>query len=73
MRFQIVEDFADFCTSIELSHPVRVAIDSIDTAGKTSLADELTEPIRKRGRVVILWTIDSFHNPRDKRYQRGRD
>ncbi|MDG7001392.1 MAG: uridine kinase [Nitrososphaerota archaeon] len=73
LHLQFVEDLADLCSSIRLSHPVRVAIDGIDAAGKTTLAEELVKPITKRGRQVIRASIDGFHNPRSRRYERGRD
>lgn len=59
--------------SCELSHPLRVAIDGIDNAGKTSLADELSVCIEQQGRPVIRASIDGFHRPRRERYQRGSD
>jgi hypothetical protein len=34
-------------------HPVRVAVDGVDAAGKTSLADELVGPLAARGRTVL--------------------
>ena len=52
-------------------HPVRVAIDGIDAAGKTMLADELASAIKARGRPVIRASIDGFHNPREIRRRRG--
>jgi uridine kinase len=52
---------------------LRVAIDGIDTAGKTTLANELVPLIEAQGRPVIRASIDSFHNPRNKRYQQGPD
>ena len=57
---------------VELGHPVRVGIDGVDGAGKTRLADELVEPVRRLGRPVLRASIDSFHNPETVRYRRGR-
>ena len=57
--------------SCEFQHPTRVAIDGIDGAGKTWLADELVEPLRALGRPVIRESIDGFHRPRSERYRRG--
>jgi uridine kinase len=54
-------------------HPLRVAIDGITAAGKTTLADELVAPLRARGRPVIRASIDGFHRPRAERYRRGAD
>ncbi len=50
---------------------LRVAIDGVDGAGKTTFADELAEVLRG-ARPVIRASIDSFHNPRAVRYARGR-
>ena len=57
--------------SHEFQHPTRVAIDGIDGAGKTSLADELVEPLTALGRPVIRASVDGFHRPRSERYRRG--
>jgi uridine kinase len=51
-------------------HVVRVAVDGVDAAGKTTLANELATCIRQEGRPVIRADIDGFHNPRAIRYQR---
>lgn len=56
-----------------LSHPARVAIDGVDAAAKTALADELAGPLGARGRRVIRASIDGFHNPCAVRYRRGPD
>ena len=71
-RGTLIEELASRITSVEKPHPVRVAIDGVDGAGKTTLADELSEPIRRRGRPVIRASIDSFHNPQAVSYRRGR-
>lgn len=64
---------ADFITVCRLSHPVRVAIDGVDAAGKTTLADELAHIFTQRGRTVVRASIDGFHQPRAARYRRGVD
>lgn len=51
-------------------HPLRVAIDGIDAAGKTTLADELADLLAPYGRPVIRASVDSFHRPRAERYRR---
>ena len=35
-------------------------------------ADELAAVLRDRGHTVIRASVDGFHNPREIRYQRGR-
>ncbi len=50
-------------------HTVRVGLDGIDCAGKTTLADELVPLLEERGRPVIRASIDGFHFPRSHRYR----
>jgi uridine kinase len=56
-----------------VDHPVRVAIDGPDAAGKTILADEIAAASAARGRGTIRASIDGFHRPRADRYRRGPD
>ncbi|MBI5033845.1 MAG: uridine kinase [Chloroflexi bacterium] len=72
-RAQVLNQLVDLIVAIQLPHPTRVAIDGIDASGKTMLADELVEPISRRGRTVIRASIDGFHRPRAERYRRGKD
>ena len=72
-RLHVLYQLACRIASIKLSHPVRVAIDGVDAAGKTMLADELVAPIEKLGRIVIRGSIDGFHRPRIERYEQGAD
>ncbi len=53
------------------SHPLRVAIDGIDAAGKTSLADELAQYLQQKDREVIRASVDAFHNPASVRKAQG--
>lgn len=54
------------------SRPVRVGVDGVDGAGKTTFADELADVLRTRGRTVLRASVDGFHHPREVRYRRGR-
>jgi uridine kinase len=65
---ELVERIAD----VTRPHPIRVAIDGVDAAGKTTLADELVAPLTRTGRFVIRASIDGFHHPAAVRYRRGR-
>lgn len=58
---------------IERSHPTRVAIDGIDAAGKTILADELAPLLAARHRPVVRASMDGFHYPRAFRHRQGAD
>lgn len=70
-RSTVLDKLAELILAVERPHPVRVAIDGVSAAGKTTLADELTLRIETAGRPVIRASIDDFHNPRSVRYARG--
>ena len=72
-RSRIIDQLADRIFACNMPHPLRVAVDGIDAAGKTSLADELAISIEMLGRPVIRASIDGFHNSRSVRYSRGSD
>lgn len=57
--------------AVECSHPVRVAIDGISGASKSTLSEHLTPIIERFGRPVIRASVDDFHRPRAERYDRG--
>jgi uridine kinase len=63
----------DHVASVARPHPVRVAVDGRPASGKTTLADELADALRRRGRPVLRATIDEFMLPRAIRYRRGVD
>jgi uridine kinase len=60
-------------TRLPTHRVARVAIDGVDGAGKTHLADELAALLGAAGRPTIRASVDGFHHPRAVRYQRGRD
>lgn len=68
-----LEQLAQLIAFVERPHPVRVAIDGIDAAGKTILSDELVAPIEDLTRSVIRASCDGFHSVRADRYRRVRD
>ena len=60
---QLVERIA------QLRLPARVALDGIDAAGKTTMADELAERLPHASRV----RADDFLRPAEERHRQGRD
>jgi uridine kinase len=70
-RARVISGLASRILRVERPHPVRVAVDGPDAAGKTTLAQELAAPIRARGRPVIRASVDGFHNPAALRHRRG--
>jgi uridine kinase len=49
-----------------------VAIDGVDGAGKSVLADELATRLMAAGRPAVRASVDSFHRPQADRYRLGR-
>lgn len=72
-RERLLGYLADLILQVDRSHPLRVAIDGIDAAGKTSLADELVPLIEAHSRPVLRASIDGFHRSRAERYRQGVD
>ena len=70
-RSQLLDYLVSQIIQIEQPHPIRVAIDGPDAAGKTTLARELVAPLQTHGRPVISASIDGFHNPARVRHKRG--
>jgi len=70
---ELFAPLVDHILAREGAHPLRVAIDGIDAAGKTTLADTLVRPLEARGKPVIRASIDGFHRPRAERYRQGAD
>ncbi len=62
----IDEDVAGFV------HPVRIAIDGITGAGKTTFADELAAAFTATDVDVHRLSMDGYHHPRERRHRRGR-
>lgn len=71
-RETLLKGITEMINSIQRRHPVRVAVDGVDAAGKTVFADELKPLLEERGRIVIRSSMDWFHNPRRLRHARGR-
>lgn len=53
-----MDDIASQMAAIARPHSVRVAIDGVDAAGKTTFADELAPRLTALGRPVIRASID---------------
>jgi uridine kinase len=71
-RALVLERVAAAVLALPATGTVRVGIDGVDGAGKTTFADELREALAPVGRPVIRATVDGFHNPKRVRYRRGR-
>jgi uridine kinase len=72
-RGRVLGRIADHLAARRLGHPLRVAVDGITAAGKTTLARELTAMVAARGRPAVHLSMDGFHHPRAHRHRAGRD
>jgi uridine kinase len=72
-RSELFTHIAQSLSLISKPHPIRVAVDGVDAAGKTIFADELAGYLKNLNRDVIQASIDGFHRPRKERYEQGAD
>lgn len=72
-RSELIQDLVSRILAVKRPHPVRVGIDGVDAAGKTTLADEIAPLLEDAGRQAIRASIDCFHNGSAVRYRRGRE
>jgi uridine kinase len=68
----LLDRLADTIATLHRNRRIRVAVDGVDGAGKTVLADALAPLVAAKGRPVIRASVDDFHHPRAIRYARGR-
>ena len=71
-RRRLLDRLARKILALPSDRPRLVAIDGVDGAGKTMLADDLATAIRAAGRPVLRASVDGFHRPRAERYARDR-
>ena len=72
-RAAVVARLADHLVDKRPGHVLRVAVDGVTAAGKTTFADELATALRQRRRDVVRLSMDGFLHPREHRYRQGRD
>ena len=70
-RHELIRKMAIILLKKPAEHPLRVAVDGVDAAGKTFFADELAQCLAGSGRPVIRASVDGFHHPRAHRYRKG--
>ena len=71
-RDQVLESVASRILRLPADCVVKVGIDGVDGAGKTTFADELAKVLQNSNRSVIRASVDGFHNRKTIRYARGR-
>ena len=68
----LLDRLADTIANLYPDRRIRVAIDGVDGAGKTVLADALAPLVIAKNRPIIRASVDDFHHPRAIRYARGK-
>ena len=71
-RAAVIGQVAGILWARKPGHPVRVAVDGITSAGKTTFADEVAGAVRARGRPAARVSMDGFHHRRERRHRQGR-
>lgn len=71
-REELLKTVANMIARLPHGGVVKVAVDGVDGAGKTTFANELVPYIGALDRPVIRASVDGFHNKREIRYNRGR-
>ena len=71
-RSRLVKETADKVSRLS-SRRLRVAIDGLTAAGKTTFGDELAAAIRQLGRTTLRASLDDFKNPWGEAREQGYD
>jgi uridine kinase/gamma-glutamylcyclotransferase (GGCT)/AIG2-like uncharacterized protein YtfP len=72
-RERVIRRVAEHLATRRPGHPLRVAVDGITAAGKTTLAHELATALGRAGRLSAQLSMDGFHHAQaHRRRQRDR-
>lgn len=71
-REELVTNLGDRILALRSDRVLKVAIDGVDGAGKTTLANELGRRLSDRGMSIVRAGVDGFHNPSAIRYRLGK-
>ncbi len=70
-REQVLAEVARHVLSFAPGHPLRVGVDGVCGAGKTTFTRELVQRLGATGRAVVHVDSDGFHHVRERRRRRG--
>lgn len=73
LRSQMLDQVSHYIINKKIERPTLVAIDGLDTAGKTRITKELVFPLRKSRRQIVTVSLDNFRNPTQVVYRRGKE
>ena len=69
----VIDTLCHRILAMEFPPLLRIGINGVDGSGKTMFTKRLVEELKKRTqRQIISTTIDAFHHPKERRYQKGR-
>ena len=71
-RSDLLKNLATRILALPADRIVKVGIDGMDGAGKTTFSRELARVLEPSGRPLIAASVDGFHNPRAVRYRLGK-
>ncbi len=72
-RRELIDRIAEHLIGQRPGHPLRVAVDGITAAGKSTFAAELAAALATRSRPIARVSMDGYHHPRAHRHRQGRD
>ena len=70
-RPQLLSDLAAKILALPATSTLRIGIDGVDGAGKTTFGNELAEVLNASSRPLIRASVDGFHNPKSVRHRLG--
>ncbi len=71
-RAELLRHIAHRILALPGAGVIRVGIDGVDGAGKTTFAEELALVLEGIGKPTIRASVDGFHYPRAHRYRLGQ-
>lgn len=72
-RDVVLAQVADLLVARDPGHPLRVGVDGVCGAGKSTFARDLAAVLERRGRPVLRLDSDGFHHPRARRRRNSDD
>jgi pantothenate kinase-related protein Tda10 len=63
-RALLVQKLCELILAERHAHPLRIAFDGVDAAGKTTLANEVGRHLTNCGRQIIRASVDAFITPK---------
>lgn len=70
-RLELLKELAAFILAKHSGQPLLVAIDGMDTSGKSRLSADLAGILKESQRQILTVSLDGFHHPKKIRYRQG--